>query len=465
MTVSAWPSHEDRRRWHDVWCGASPEERQLLLRFDAQALVRGLKIAEGFLRVRSAKQAQEVHEQRCDGDLEAKLAHVVQANDDARRRCGLDVFEYDEQLTFACFSLAFCRRADAFELLLARAAKTAERQLAVVSGMLRQTFASETGTWTTLAEHVYTLALLALETRSRICPVLRRELVQALALPRRTTLRSWPTKTHVALLRRRWDACTPQERALLTTVTGPAKWWLEALELLVVKQEAASGEALVQRRRAVGLQHFFGAAEPTEHLCFSPAFTASPKALDFLMHGAVPQATVKAALVQRVTLTPSRVVALATARATVVDAAPSWEGLATVVCTLVLHHVLERCLVGEALEAHINRVRAADVEQAQAKLAAKLKAKKARKKAGRTSLANEEMEVEPASSTRVEEADVSTTASGSSASSQASEASRWVPLSELPFAFVPWHVHNTFVAVDDTEGVRSRVRAASCPSR
>jgi hypothetical protein len=490
MAPCPWPSREERQRCALAWKASTPSQRQSFLRIDDRNAVRGFKIADSFLAVKAMRACALLLGQpepedadlvaravtgrggggwpddgKEDDDDVALLASTRAVTEEARRLAGLSVVEYDQLLTKAEFSRAFCARADSLELLLERAAKTREELEAVTeraaSGLVVLDGCEVQGieTWENLAREVYTLALVTLVGSISDDPLSVETLRRALTMPRAAKLRSWPSKKQLELLRSRWAAATTEQRVELTTLSGAQMWFLQAcdsvISLRVLGQTlragmsaAEVGEALQRLRAGVRLDQFVGRIEPTERMFFAPAFVEDRHCLEHLLKYAVPQLSAKEELVSTASQATLRTVfashALARAKA---EEDLTWEALATVVSTLVLEAAIQRCHVEQASEQLLVSRQATRAERERERRADKAARRRAERKV---------------TAEAAEDASVGSTGSAPAALAVS-------PLSELPYSRPAFRVRRTFVELDDDDddepegggGGAARVRASS----
>ena len=243
-----------------------------------------------------------------------------------------------------------------------------------------------------------------------------------------------------------------------------------------------SKKRLDECRANVGLEHFLGLEDnDEERMFFTKAFTSDPKALDFLLKTAVPQHSIKIELMKVIGEVACPFKLASASYKLIVEKTlspnPTWEGVATLVCTVVLDAILTRCETRIHLESYLSQKMLASVEKEAAKVRQQRQAKTSRKKATRAkklamqsqAQSTEEAEIEEDGPVDIDE--VSTTASHdasnsySPSSSHASETRYWPPLSKMPSEAPNWYIRNTFIEIEEQqEDVKILYRSISSPA-
>jgi hypothetical protein len=216
------------------------------------------------------------------------------------------------------------------------------------------------------------------------------------------------------------------------------------------------------------MDQFVGCIEPSEKMFFTPAYVQDPHALDHLLKYALPQLSAKNDLITTASQATLRTVFAAHSLSKAKTPELTWTHLATVVCTIVLDAVIERCEFGQNYDQHLASRQVAEAERERERRTSKAARKKAAAEAARRADKQTVTPLMADATPAVEELDlVSTTVGGSSSvasfDSNPEVSAAWPSLSDLPCPRQTVTVRHTFVDFEDEAASESgaRVRAAS----
>lgn len=523
LEQSPWPTAAEKERCFRVWNAASPEERQRMVRLQGHGVARRIRIAQALLKIKAAKFLDVAF----DVETPEKLLLPLKLCDGVPSEAGLEHLCFNPDFTLAELTPEFCAHEDCLTTMLEKAVKTQAAHIDVMQKMADSylAFASSDGyrldaasaSWEALATNVFTLLITAILMRCSDDLSTQKAFLKSMSLPSQVKLRSWPSKKQLEMLRETWGSRTDQERGLLTVLCGPRMWWVHNCDYILsvrevrdyitiflprtctlktTEDEAACKRRLDACRRGVGLEHFAGLEDNwgAERMFFTKEFFQQPRSLDRILKHAVPQLSSRCELVKLVDAATCPFELSSAAYRLIGEnhlvPMPTWQGLATVVYTLVLDAILVRCENHRALEAAMKQRMLLKREEENQRTVMRRQTKAKRKRQGpllddageigKAPHMPSENKAMPGTSHGDELSELGEAAEDSSFPSEAlmpgdpkeirgkpsreTYFGRWCDV-ELPFC--QWFVRNTFVDIDlpeDTDDLMPVPRSLSCPS-
>jgi len=375
-----WPTASERQDCVAVWLKATAEERHYISCLKCPASVRYLYVGGELLARRLSRAGCEA--------FRLEQLEWWSAADPQMLLLGKDLCAAADAMTFM---LKWCARTDSECREILQQAKSGRLALDSAEKVL---LSGRCATWEAYAREVYTLILhemLQHMDRASWRKQCLANVHMALAGPRPSQHRSWPSRSELATLQAEWAELSTEERLEASAIAAGFFWFVQACDVALVARalkhadlaDARADRRLLRKAREASrlLTNLEVTLTGERQITLLPEFVESADCLELLQQKAVRHVKDKESLVSLALTTSYEDLVCGRAPSLMADAAATWLDLERIVATVLLENLVQRTGLMSKLRAEMRAREAQDAERAAAVRRAAQQRRKRRKQA------------------------------------------------------------------------------------